>query len=509
MGKKMYIWNDLNIFRINFNDNLLKNNLIINFKEIEYISNEEIKEWKKNLRISDSNCLTLGTRPSYLFSKFKQFKISRIRNNEGQTIGFKNTDSIFLKDRLNQEKISFIEDVIVEGKTIEYILDEIISNRYNGQICFYVFCANKITIKKLIKKYDNLNLKFHVYKYMSGKPIVESTLLCLYDLYYEKIGNFKYIDCVNLYEQFFGDNAENFIQQVKFYGKELKMKKIIVTDLDKTLLNDDQLISEKNIKAIYDLLDNNVKVIFASGRSYENIKIEILEKYHLNLPVASLNGAQIYIEDGILVQKYPINNPIIEKIINLCDKHDVFYLIFTENNTYANYMPNLIKSLYLLAKTKSDNIETILKGMQIYYNLFYKYELLNDDIKFKIKNGDTEIYKMEIITHDKNFLNEICGIIPQNLNITSSSNVNLEITQDNITKANAINFFSKYYNINKENIYAIGDNLNDLEMIEEVGCGIAVANAIEEVKDKANLIVGSYDNDGFYEMAKKILKNEI
>ena len=86
---------------------------------------------------------------------------------------------------------------------------------------------------------------------------------------------------MNLYEQFFGDNAENFIQQVKFYGKELKMKKLIVTDLDKTLLNDDQLISEKNIKAIYDLLDNNVKVIFASGRSYENIKTEILEKISL------------------------------------------------------------------------------------------------------------------------------------------------------------------------------------------------------------------------------------
>ena len=61
---------------------------------------------------------------------------------------------------------------------------------------------------------------------MSGKPIVESTLLCLYDLYYEKIGNFKYIDCVNLYEQFFGDNAENFIQQVKFLWKGIKNEKI-------------------------------------------------------------------------------------------------------------------------------------------------------------------------------------------------------------------------------------------------------------------------------------------
>lgn len=509
MDKRIYIWNDLNIFKINFNDKLLKNNLIINFKEIEYISNEEIQEWKRSLIIDKGNYITLGTRPSYLFPEFKQFKISRIRNNNGQTIGFENNDSINLKDKLNQEKIYFIEDVIVEGKTIEYILNEIISNHYSGQISFYVFYANKITIENLIKKYDNLNLNFHVYKYMSGKPIVESTLICLYDLYYEKIGDVKYIDCVSLYERFLDDNAEDFIQQVKLYGKELIMRKLIVTDLDKTLLNDDQLISEKNIKAIYDLLDNNVKVIFASGRSYENIKTEILEKHHLNLPVASLNSAQIYIEDGILVQKYPINNPIIEKIISLCDKHDVFYLIYTENNTYANYTPNLIKNLYLLAKTKSDNIETILKGMQIYYNLFYKYELLNDIIKLKIKNGDIEIYKMEITTHDKDFLNEIRKIIPENLYATSSSDVNLEITQDNITKANAINFFSKYYNIDKENIYAIGDNLNDLEMIEEVGCGIAVENAIEEVKDKADLIVSSYDNDGFYEAAQKILKNVI
>ena len=86
----------------------------------------------------------------------------------------------------------------------------------------------------------------------------------------------------------------------------MNKEKIIFTDLDKTLLTAQHEISEENLKALYQLQNKGFIVVFASGRSYNDIKINLLEKYHLQIPVIALNGAQIYLQDGFLLANMPI-----------------------------------------------------------------------------------------------------------------------------------------------------------------------------------------------------------
>lgn len=278
--------------------------------------------------------------------------------------------------------------------------------------------------------------------------------------------------------------------------------KIVFTDLDKTLLNDNQQISDVNLSAINYLIKNGHTVVFSSGRSYINIKTEILDKYNLELPVSALNGAQIYSKAGDLIKSSPIKTNILSEIIDICNKNELFYLLFSDSNTYAKPNKNMMKNLYLLAKEKTNDLETILKGMQIYYDLFYKYEKLDEDVETKFKTGKKELYKIEIVSHKKNILNSIKAIIPNDLHVTNSNSENLEITQGKINKGVSLDFLCDYFNIPLTESYAIGDNKNDIEMIKKAQYGSGVGNAIDEIKEIADYIADDYDKNGFADFVK-------
>ncbi|MCD8028128.1 MAG: HAD family hydrolase [Erysipelotrichaceae bacterium] len=283
--------------------------------------------------------------------------------------------------------------------------------------------------------------------------------------------------------------------------------KIVFTDLDKTLLNDHHLISDNNLKAIKDLINYNIKACFASGRSYNNIKELLLNRYDLHIPVISLNGAQIYLEDGTLLKKVPLNKDNVKNIIQICEKYKLIYALSTQNKTYTRSLDNLMENLYHLGLMKSNDIHTILRGMQIYYDIFYHYPAFNDQFIDEILKED--LYKIEIVTHKSEVLDMIRNHYSDKFYMASSADANLEINNINVNKGHAIKYLCHYYHINNNDIYGIGDNDNDLEMLQCVGHPIVVANATDNVKQKAEIIVSSYDHDGFSELAQMILNHEI
>lgn len=286
--------------------------------------------------------------------------------------------------------------------------------------------------------------------------------------------------------------------------KTHKIKSLFFTDLDKTLLNDEHEISENNLQAIQTLLSNQIEVVLASGRSYQNIKDNILKKYHLQLPVIALNGAQIYSHDGNLIQNHSIRSHNLHKIIDSCDREDCFYLLYDGMNIYTHEVKNLMNNLYSLAKIKSDNIDTILVGMQIYYNLLYDHQKLTTELKQQFKELKKDLLKIEIISHNKVFLEHLKKEMNSKLKVTSSYELNLEITHDNASKGQAVEFLCQYYGVDINETYGIGDHYNDLDMLSKVHFRIAVDNAIDELKKIVDYVTDSYDHDGFAKAVYKL-----
>ena len=96
--------------------------------------------------------------------------------------------------------------------------------------------------------------------------------------------------------------------------------------------------------------------------------------------------------------------------------------------------------------------------------------------------------------------------ILDNLEITSSELNRIEFVNKGMTKVKAIELLLNKLDIDKENVVAIGDGDNDIDMIKYVGCGIAMLNSPEIVKENADIVTKNSNNeDGVYYAIKELL----
>lgn len=181
-------------------------------------------------------------------------------------------------------------------------------------------------------------------------------------------------------------------------------------------------------------------------------------------------------------------------------------MLYDDVDTYTHEVKHMINNLYYLARMKSDDIHTILEGMQIYYNLLYQHKKLSADLKQQFKEYNRDLFKIEIISHNQTLMNQMKNKITSQMKITSSNNCNLEITSYQATKGNAVKFLCQYLDADIQHTYGIGDNLNDLDMLSQVHYSIAVANAVDELKKVVNDVTDSYQNDGFAKAVRLLKK---
>jgi len=95
------------------------------------------------------------------------------------------------------------------------------------------------------------------------------------------------------------------------------------------------------------------------------------------------------------------------------------------------------------------------------------------------------------------------------LQMTNSSPVNIEVNPENVSKATGVAEVCQLLGIDMSEVVAVGDSLNDLAVIEAVGLGVAMGNAQEQVKEAADLVIGSNNEDGIAHLIREhILKGE-
>ena len=206
-----------------------------------------------------------------------------------------------------------------------------------------------------------------------------------------------------------------------------------------------------------------------------------------------------------------LNHELVERIKSILDKDDVYYQIYTNRGIYTED-PTKDLDIYLdIAKQAGQeaDVEKIKQGIQKridngtlkVVNSYEEIEDIPGELIMKVLAFNPDLEKINAIGAE-------LSAIPS-LAISSSSRGNLEITHSDAQKGIALESIANQLNIDLKDVMALGDNLNDVSMLERVGYPVAVENAMPEVKAVAKYVTDTNENSGVGKAIMKLLKKKI
>ena len=270
--------------------------------------------------------------------------------------------------------------------------------------------------------------------------------------------------------------------------------RILFSDLDGTLLTTDKRISDENLEAIHKLVAAGHKFVFVTGRPAVS-GISIARKYGLlksGFFVVGYNGAVIYdAGEDRNIYTCPLSFEDMRFLLDEGRSKDFGALTYTHT--------------HVIGEEEHEALVAYSRGLGMPYRIV-------EDCESCIREEGYEPYKVIISTlKGRRLLEEfkafIDPVVGERLYTLVTSDVLLEIGPANVSKGRAIEALCEKLQIPMDNSYAVGDESNDLSMIRAAGHGIAVANAIEELKDLAEFTThNDNDHNAIAEVVEKILK---
>jgi Cof subfamily protein (haloacid dehalogenase superfamily) len=251
--------------------------------------------------------------------------------------------------------------------------------------------------------------------------------------------------------------------------------KMIITDLDNTLLRTDKTISDYTVRILNKCREFGIKVAFATARP---VRVARYENFTPDAFIA--DGGAIVDCGGKIIHRIGIPNEILNALIP--------------------ELKNSVKVGYLTVET-GEYLLSDYKGNQIMDDLS-AWNIVNTDFTEKIAVPST---KISIECKHKSWLNGLIKNYPE-LKIQGNTGEDWsQVYNAEVSKYKGVKILAEYFNIALDEIAAFGDDFIDIEMIRECGTGIAVANAIDEIKATADYICDTNDNDGVAKWLEEII----
>lgn len=265
--------------------------------------------------------------------------------------------------------------------------------------------------------------------------------------------------------------------------------KLVVTDMDGTFLNSKDEISEENLKIVKELNERGILFSIATGRLDTMIK-PYLRQIGNNNPVISCNGALVRnVTKGEFYHAQIIEREDFLKVIDICKANELIFAVYGEYTVYSESLEGRVKYFENRNKSLCEEDKVAIKVVDnIYTDLeekVFKVLVTNDNFQL-LEQVKEEINKIPGI--------EACKSTPHLLDIMAAG----------VTKGNALKDLAEVLKIKREEIIAIGDNHNDISMLQYAGYAIAVGNAEQEVKDIADFVTVSNDEDGVAKALREV-----
>ncbi len=266
--------------------------------------------------------------------------------------------------------------------------------------------------------------------------------------------------------------------------------KLVASDLDGTIISENNYIPESNFEAIDMMNNKNINFAICTGKSYPVSK-NLCEKCNATYGIFN-NGSQIYnLKTGEKIFNTNLLFNDVKKCFEIAKKYHLHVHAYSDNQLVTERL------MYL-----------DLRNFKLQHDSGFEFVVVPNVLEY-IEKNNLDIH--QFIISSSSSLNDVKNEILKNIQVSVSqiSKVGeykdkilnkeyeyLSISPFNTNKSNAINFLSNYLSINKNDIMTIGDNLNDLDMIKNSGIGIAVANAYSELKNVAKYTTKNTASEG-------------
>ena len=264
-------------------------------------------------------------------------------------------------------------------------------------------------------------------------------------------------------------------------GQKIRM---VVSDLDQTLLNSDSTLSQENLDAIRAAEAKGIFFTVCSGRIFPMMEV-YTRTLGIQGPVITTNGAAIVDgKSGELLSRHTIPYEVAVKILDFARERDYDYSALTGQVSYFSGNSQRIKRFERYNEIAASGG---LKAMRLEYFDGRSYVNIENDI--------LKMLLYQIPADEFTSVTAFLDSIPD-IHYTSSDEGLLDIMAAGTNKGTAVAEVRKLLGLEKEQVCVFGDYINDLAMFEEAGLTVAVANAHEELKSKASYVTDTNDRAG-------------
>lgn len=273
-------------------------------------------------------------------------------------------------------------------------------------------------------------------------------------------------------------------------GKRMDKKdtKILVLDIDGTLTNSNKEITPQTKRGIMNIMERGHKVVLASGRPAPGMRryAEELELAKYGGYLLSFNGGRIInCRSGEIVFQKTLPPTVIEGLYRYAVKNDMGIVTYMGEN--------------IILGTRMDQyleLESTINGMPVKktdnFPAFKDYNLNKCLMTAPPEKAEKHVIRLQ----------ELYGDI---LSIYRSEPFFIEVMPKNVDKATSLDRMLSTVGLTRENTICCGDGFNDKTMIEYAGVGVAMANAQQPVREAADYITSSNDEDGIAEVIEKFI----
>ena len=269
----------------------------------------------------------------------------------------------------------------------------------------------------------------------------------------------------------------------------MKDIKLVALDLDGTLFDNSSRISKRNLTAIRSITDKGIHVVISTGRPFEGIPFDQIKGTGINYAITA-NGSGIYeISTGKCLYENAMDEELVTPILNFLLTRDIHMDAFIGGKGYTPIqcvetaqkltVPSSIKNYIITTRTRLDNILQFIHENQL------KVQKMTLNF-YPAADGtliDRETVRKFLVSNPA--ITTVCG-----------GYNNLEFTRADANKGVGLRKLAEILGVNPDATMAIGDTENDLAIIEAAGIGVAMGNATDAVKARADYVTTTNTKDG-------------